>query len=636
MATIQPAPFRGSVILTEFAARQKHEREARTRRELSAQQQKSFAAASLNRLTSSWRVTAERIDDEIRADLDALRQRSRSLENNNDYARNYLDIVETNIIGADAPRLVSLADNAPGNPDTGAREAIVAAWAAWGQRGTCEVTGQYSFTGVCQAIVRATARDGECVVALHSGFDNDYGFALQIIDVDRLATWLSRESAEGVNAIVAGVEIDGYGKPVAYHFTTGNKNSRSAARMDARSNLHRFVMQRPEQKRGIPWMHASMLSMHYAGEFALSALMAAKAGADHLGFFVTPDGAPPAIGEAASDEDGARIATSAPGTWDTLPEGVDVRTIDSKYPNEVFGPFIKSAHQRMASGLPGASYPELCNDYEAVNFSSIRAAILSTRDEWKKRHKWFAEAWLEPIFAEWLRLALAKGAIVLANGSPLPVAKAAKFAAHAWQFRGWSWVDPLKDIAAAKEALDLRITSRSRIAGEMGRDLEEVFDELQQEEALAGKYGISLVTEPAPMPAATPPEDDATKALKLALARSVTSERKEGDTIIHNHQPAVTVNQGETRVDNHLPAAEAPVVNVTNEINEREQAAPVVNILPAVVNVAAPEVTVEVDAIMPAETDIRITSLPDRVTTTEIVRDGNGNIAESKQTERDA
>lgn len=637
MAAQPIAPFKGSVILTEFAAGQRAKREAAARREIAGQQQKAFAAAQLNRLTSSWRVTAERIDDELRADLDALRQRSRSLENNNDYARNYLDIVETNIVGDNAPRLVSLADNAPGNPDTGARDAIVAAWAAWGQRGVCEVSGQYSFTGLCQTLARGSARDGECLLAFHPNADNAFGFAVQLLDVDRLATWLTRAASEGVDAIVAGVEINGYGKPIAYHFNAGTEyGSRSTTRVSAQTMLHRFVVQRPEQKRGIPWMHASMLSMHYAGEFALSALMAAKAGADHLGFFVTPDGAPPAIGEEATDEAGARIATTAPGTYDTLPIGVDFKQIDSKYPNEVFAPFLKSAHQRMASGLPGASYPELCNDYEAVNFSSIRAAILSTRDEWKKRHKWFAEAWLEPIFAEWLRLALAKGAIVLPNGSPLPVAKAAKFAAHAWQFRGWSWVDPLKDIQTAKEAIDLRVSSRTRIASEMGRDIEEIFDELQTEEILAAKYGITLKAEPPPaaMPV-EPPEDDGSKALTLALARSLGEERKVGDTVIHNHPPAVTLNQGEIRNEIHLPTQDAPVVNVTNEVNEREFPAPVINFAP-VTNVAAPEVTVEFDAIMPAETQINIASLPERVTTTEIVRDGNGNITESKQTERDA
>ena len=648
MAIIQSAPFRGSVILTEFVARQRHEREARARRELAAQQQKSFAAASLNRLTSSWRVTAERIDDEIRADLDALRQRSRSLENNNDYARNYLDIAETNIIGDAAPRLVSLADNAPGNPDTGARDAILAAWAAWGQRGVCEVTGQYSFTSVCQAIVRATARDGEALVMLHKGADNAFGFALQILDVDRLATWCNRNPSDAENGIAGGVEFDRLGKPVAYHFNAGEMaGSRSTTRVEAGTLLHRFVMQRPEQKRGIPWMHASMLSMHYAGEFALSALMAAKAGADHLGFFVTPDGNPPVIGEAAADEDGARIATTAPGTWDTLPEGVDIRTVDSKYPNEVFGPFIKSAHQRMASGLPGASYPELCNDYEAVNFSSIRAAILSTRDEWKKRHKWFAEAWLEPIFTEWLRLALAKGAILLANGSPLPVAKAAKFAAHAWQFRGWSWVDPLKDIQTAKEALDLKITSRKRIAAELGRDLEDVFDELQTEEALASKYGIDLKPPAPPAPVAAPdPEDDpavvAAKAIAAGNVRAAEIGREAA--ALMPAPPAITVapvyHAPEVRVDNHLPAAAAPAVHVaapevTVEVHEREAAAPVINFAPTT-NVAAPNVEVAVEAIMPAETEITIAALPERVTTTDVVRDGSGNITQSVQIERDA
>ena len=123
---------------------------------------------------------------------------------------------------------------------------------------------------------------------------------------------------------------------------------------------------------------------------------------------------------------------------------------------------------------------------------ATRAAILSARDEWKKRQRWFAAAWLDPIFTEWLRMSLMNNAILLANGSPLPFAKYDKFKAHAWQFRGWAWVDPLKDIQAARESLDLKIISRKRIAADQGRDLEDVFDELQTEEALAKKYQIDL------------------------------------------------------------------------------------------------------------------------------------------------
>ena len=132
-----------------------------------------------------------------------------------------------------------------------------------------------------------------------------------------------------------------------------------------------------------------------------------------------------------------------------------------------------------------------------MNFSSTRAALLSARDEGKKRQTWFAAAWLEPIFADWLRFSLLNGAILLDNGAALPIIKADKFAAHAWQFRGWAWVDPLKDVETAREGIALRITSRSRIAREQGRDIEEIFDDLQTEEALARQYGIDLTAPPA-------------------------------------------------------------------------------------------------------------------------------------------
>ena len=204
--------------------------------------QRAFAAAQLNRLTESWRIVSEKIDDELRSDLDALRARSRTLENNNDFLRRYLDIVETNLIGEAAPKLISFADDAPGRPDTFARKAIHAAWAAWGERGICETSGQIDFTELCHAIVRGTARDGEALVLEHvagrSG--NSYGYALQLLDVDRLATRLSRPAAEGVPAIVCGVEVDDRGRPTAYHFQPNRIAAASTGyqRVPADSVLH--------------------------------------------------------------------------------------------------------------------------------------------------------------------------------------------------------------------------------------------------------------------------------------------------------------------------------------------------------------------------------------------------------------
>jgi len=61
---------------------------------------------------------------------------------------------------------------------------------------------------------------------------------------------------------------------------------------------------------------------------------------------------------------------------------------------------------------------------------------------------------------------------------------------------------------AAREALHLRITSRTRLASEAGRDIEEIFDEQQTEIALAAKYGIDLKPQPSPAATTFEPKDD--------------------------------------------------------------------------------------------------------------------------------
>lgn len=470
-------------------------------------EQRVFAAAKLSRLTESWLATRQEINDELRSDLDALRNRARTLEHDNDYAKRFLGMVETHMIGDEPPRLVSTVENSPGVQDELAVAAIEAGWADFSRAGICEVSGQYSLRTLCWNICRGTARDGEYLLRHIRGTDagNKYGYAVQVIDVADLATRFYRDRSDGQNEIKAGIERDVFGRFVAAHFLPETRSTAGqTVRVLAGELLHKFIITRPGQARGIPWMHAAMLSMHYAGEFSISALVAAKHGADHLGFFVSPDGEPPRLGDDKADEPGAQIMTSAAGTWDTLPTGYDVKNVDSKYPNEVFGPFMKTANQRMACGLE-VSYPNLCNDYEAVNFSSIRAAVLDERDSWRKKQKWFGESWLEPIFTEWLRLALANGALTLPNGSPLPLAKIGKFMAHSWQFRGWKWVDPVKDIEAARAELELNITSHSRLSNEAGRDFEETLAEKRRDKATAERYGIDLsIAAPAGNGAAPP------------------------------------------------------------------------------------------------------------------------------------
>ena len=470
-----------------------------------------FQAAEQGRLTSSWSSSSQRINDELRADLDALRTRSRGMAKNNDVMARYLNMVQTNVVGH-GMQLQALVENAPDTPDTLANGDIERAWLDWGRPGVCEITGQWDWQSLMQMLIAAVARDGEILLqeVLGAAAGSKYGYALRVIDVARIATWLNREAGPNLTAIDAGVEIDSYGRPIAYHITDGKRGSRTTQRVPADALIHRFIAHEAEQRRGYPWAHAAMVSLHYLGEFSLSALLNAKQGADRIGFFVSPDGQP-IPGDAGEDESGAQIHTSQPVSFDTLPEGYDVKAFDSRYPEAMFAPFVKAINQRAASGL-NVSYPNLCNDYEAVSFSSIRAAVLAERDEWRKIQLWFRTNVLDRIFDRWLQFALANRAIGL-PASPLPLAKIEKFRAHQFMPRGWDWVDPKNDMLAKVEALNNNLTTHTDILGEQGTDFETVLATKQREKQLAARYGVDL-TPPAASPAAPAIPNPAQERLK--------------------------------------------------------------------------------------------------------------------------
>jgi len=152
-----------------------------------------------------------------------------------------------------------------------------------------------------------------------------------------------------------------------------------AERVDASEIIHGFVVEHAEQRRGLPWMTSAILSMHHLGRFEESALLAARKGADTIGFFVSPDGSAATLAdEGTADEP---ITVSAPGTYDTLPEGFEFRPFDTKYPDAMVADFTKGFLRRMASGM-NVTYHGLANDLAGVNYSSIRAGVIEERDQW--------------------------------------------------------------------------------------------------------------------------------------------------------------------------------------------------------------------------------------------------------------
>ena len=296
-----------------------------------------------------------------------------------------------------------------------------------------------------------------------------------------------------------GVEKNQYGKPLAYYIRVNHpgdlpyytERGGTWERVPAEEIYHHFIADRPEQTRGVPWMHAAILQLRNLGGFEEAAIVAARVGAAKMGFFTTPDGDTAPLADETA-EDGSFITEAESGVFGVLPQGYDFKSFNPDYPNALFADFVKTTLRSVASGM-GVSYNTLSNDLEGVNFSSIRTGVLEERDNWMVLQNWMIESFLDDVFSMWLRFALLNKKIILPNGSALPVQKFDKFNAATWQGRRWQWVDPRADVEANVTAINNNLKSRADVIAEQGRDAEDVFAMLAQEKTTLEAAGLEPI-----------------------------------------------------------------------------------------------------------------------------------------------
>lgn len=496
-------------------------------------QQRNYAAAQVSRLTMGWSTSSASANADIFRSLDAVRARSRKLANDDEYVKKWLALVATNVVGPSGFRFQARVVDPTGEADGLANNAIEAAFDRFSRRGVCDVTGRHSLRDLVRLAVVAAARDGEYLIQIIRGkaANNPFGVAFQLLDIDRLDTAYNRPASTGVNLIRMGVELNAFGRPVAYWLKTAHPGDVYAAsagsvesnrlRLPAEDIIHDFIRERPEQVRGMPWAHAAMVRLNNLGGYEEAAVIAARVGASKMGFFTTEDGNANPI-STGTDQDGTDdpglVMDADPGTFQTLPEGVSFTPFDPDYPAAMYAAFVKANLRGVASGL-GVAYHALANDLEGVSFSSIRSGTLEERDGWMMVQEWVSEGLLDRVHAEFMPAALGFGQILLPNGSALPLSKLDKFMGHIWQARRWEWVDPRADIEADITAVRAGLKSPQSVAAKLGTDYEDLLVELAAAAALQQKYQFtpdySSNGKPAaaePPPATTAPADAAATA----------------------------------------------------------------------------------------------------------------------------
>ena len=457
---------------------------------------RAYQSAVLNRLTADWTTTNKSANAELRTTLRPMRARARELEQNNSYAKKFLNMIHGGVIGPNGIRLQSRPLESDGQTvDRADSKLIEGRFEQWSQKGICTMDGALSFIDAQRLFIKSVARDGEILVRKVTGntAGNKFGFALQFIEADQLDEDHCRDLGNG-SKIYMGVELNAWSRPVAYHVLNEHPGNDTYAwsgkrytRIPADEIMHLFVVDRAGQTRGVPWMHAGMQLLKMHGAYQEAELVAARVAAAKMGFFVSPDGD---AMEGEEGADGSLTMEAEAGMFEQLPNGTDFRSWDPQHPNSGYGEFTKDLLRSFSSGV-GVAYNGLGNDLEGVNFSSIRQGAIEERDSFRALQVWCAQHFMQPVFEDWLKWSMTTGAL------PLPPRKFGKFVATAWQPRGWQWIDPKKDIEANIAMINAGLKSRSDVMAEQGRDFDDTISRLKAEEDALDKAGIRISTDTA-------------------------------------------------------------------------------------------------------------------------------------------
>jgi lambda family phage portal protein len=482
--------------------------------------QRLYSGARGSRLHVGFGATNSSANAELHLSLQPLRSRSRQLVRDSAYAKRAKKIVVENVIGTGIGMQAEVRASRD-NLRASVNDAIETAFWQWSRADRCHTGGQLHFADIERQAVGQVFEAGEVFIRLHYRpfGDSAVPLGLELIEPERLADDYAEPGplAAG-NKVIHAVEVDDFYRPQAYwirrlhpgELRVDTNSTDRVERVPAEQIVHLRLIDRWPQVRGEPWMHAVIRKLADIDGYTEAEIVAARAASMYFGTIET-DEETAALGE--EQEDGSYQLPLEPGMIEKLRPGEKLNFVNPNRPNSALDPFLRYMLREMAAGV-GTSYESLSRDYSQSNYSSSRLALLEDRDTWRALQQWFIRCFRERLHREFLRQA------VLARAVPgVSVAEYAadpsKFEAVSFKPRGWSWVDPTKEVEAYRQAVISGFTTVADVIAETGggRDLETVLQQRRRELDEMDVHDLTFDTspenyevkdEPAPRPMAAP------------------------------------------------------------------------------------------------------------------------------------
>lgn len=424
----------------------------------------------------------------------------------------------------------------------------------------CDIHRKDTLPQIFYTAFRHVAIDGEAVAMLPRTPDRvgpgraHYNLSVDLIDPDRLSNphsayfdWADKRR---------GVEIDAHGAPVAYHFRCAHQGDYFMAAQSVtwrrvpfedslgRVNVvHYFETSRAGTHTGIPTLFAPVLGrLRMLGVYDSMEVRAAIVNSYFSAWVESPYDPQSVLDNFGGDDQSnatekyfARIAEHhetigalkvGEQKMPILYPGEKINALAVGHPATNFGQFQAAVLRNLAAAL-GISYEQLSQDWSQTNYSSARAALLESWKTTGRRRLDFVRGFAHQIWTAWLEEAFFRKELPLPSSNVVPFINARTAYARArWMGPARGYIDPVKEAEAEVLRINNQISTRTAVCAEQGRDVDDVFDELANEDRLRKEKGLAPVTVP-PSPTAETRQTPAQAAdADMRPTETTATERK--------------------------------------------------------------------------------------------------------------
>jgi len=467
-----------------------------------------YRGGEINRLNNNWVPQHYDADAAIGEDRDTWLARVRDLGRNDPSIVALNGAVVDNVVGTGIA--TSAAAMVNGELEEDFNQEADELFDEWAESTEPDARGKSTWADMQREAFGDTVETGESLLLACALPEPDriVPLCFQVLEAEQIDSFQDRPASGSQNEIRQGVEIDSFGRPVAYYLFGAHPNDPHAttsesARVPASRVIHYTLPGRPAATRGVSLYRSIMQSArdldNYLGAELTSATIGSLFSLIHktkkpgvgLGLYPDDDQTDP-----ATDNPLARLGK---GIVCQISSDDEIDQVDPKRPSASSEVFVKL--MLMLTGMGGrVSRYRLTRDYSGTTYVAARAAHLDDRAAFRPMQHRFGGRVVSPIRRAFMAQAAALGRLTHLSATQYR-AQRRRWNRHLCRPTGWEQIDPEKETDAALARIAAGLSTLEEECAARGKNWRQVILQRKREREFAERHGVPLNYDRPSMPA---------------------------------------------------------------------------------------------------------------------------------------